>query len=201
MKVLSCAEMLVSSSRSIDVGTVHSRRHKMSWERLFSEVNTGALFVVRNCELLFSDSVMNVGTLGYIIHQLKRSTSTFIFVFDGQFEHGDVVNLNQAQKGLLHLFHFVIRFEKPSLSMRTRLWKSLVPKNTPVMSDVDFDELSKQFSDFVQTDIMATIHMAAATACLRQKGDCILKMEDLLKAGERHKEKRLSKDFRGIIYT
>ncbi|ETO24894.1 hypothetical protein RFI_12264, partial [Reticulomyxa filosa] len=200
MKVFSCAEMLISGNRSLSVGGDRSR-HKVSWERIFSDVNTGALFIVRNFELLFSKSMFDFGTLGYVIHQLKRTTSTFIFIFDGELEHKDIVSLNKTQKDLLDLFNFVLRIKQPLLGMRIKLWKSLIPTNAPVSSDIDFEALGRLFSDFVQTDIMATIHIAASLACLRQKQECVLKMEDLIKAGERIKEKKLSKDFKGIVYT
>jgi len=65
-----------------------------------------------------------------------------------------------------------------------QLWRKLVPKETPLADDVDFDALANKY-EFVGSSIHTAIFKAASYAAMRDnEADRIVKMKDLVAAAE-----------------
>ena len=63
-------------------------------------------------------------------------------------------------------FHFVIKFEAPGPRQREQLWKSMIPKECPLSSDVSVSILANRY-DLCGGDIKSALLRAASRAALR----------------------------------
>ena len=92
MKVLTCAEMM------------HSHRIKSAkGEDMFSDLNTGAIVVLENAEILFNSHSNDA--IGYILFQIRRVTTTFIFIMQGEINSAHILSFAPIQKCLFSHFH------------------------------------------------------------------------------------------------
>ncbi len=81
-------------------------------------------------------------------------------------------------------FKFILEFTKPSVQERLKLWRLLIPTETPLASNVDLLSLAQRY-EFCGGNIKTAVFRAASRAALRANpNDRILTMEDLRKACE-----------------
>ena len=91
--------------------------------------------------------------------------------------------MTQVQKCLFSHFHFWIQLKEPNKLLRSKLWKNMIPNETPTDNNIDFDLLTQKFDKFVHRDIERAIIRACGMACLRKNPkDRYLKMDDIVDA-------------------
>lgn len=83
---------------------------------------------------------------------------------------------------------FKIEFDLPGIAEREKIWQVLVPDKVVIDTGVDFSVLAKRFP-FAGGNIKNAVFWAIMKAGERSPTSPILKMEDLLSAGEREYSK------------
>ncbi|ETO13419.1 hypothetical protein RFI_23954 [Reticulomyxa filosa] len=166
MKVLTCAELL----------HLHRMRGANNAnDNIFSDLNSGAVVVVENAELLFNGRTYD-HAVGFILFQMRMNTSIFILILQGELHKGLVLGMSPVQKTLFRQFHHVIRLEAPTTKLRSELWRKLIPSQTPLESvetkssddtkekdqkqninPIDFDKLAEKYPKFTHKDIKRVI--------------------------------------------
>ena len=85
-------------------------------------------------------------------------------------------------KALFRRLKFVLHFDLPTSKLRAKLWKLLIPEETPVDDKINYDRLSMH--EMSGGNIKNCIFRAAARAALRSSKDRFLKFEDLAEAAQ-----------------
>lgn len=86
-------------------------------------------------------------------------------------------------------FRLVLDFDKPGIMAREEMWKLLVPKDTPLSSDVSFSDLAARF-ELCGGDVKNAFLCAATQAALRSNAaERIVTMDDLIKACQAEQKK------------
>ena len=109
-----------------------------------------------------------------------------------------IMSLSPIQKTLFKNFNYILRLLKPNKEIRSKLWKLMIPKKTPISSDLNFNQLSSKYPKFVHSDIKKTIINASSIACLRKDlNKRILNQNDLLFAA---KQLQKQKERDGLLH-
>mmetsp|Transcript_4026 Transcript_4026/g.7418 ORF Transcript_4026/g.7418 Transcript_4026/m.7418 type:complete len:112 (-) Transcript_4026:44-379(-) len=91
---------------------------------------------------------------------------------------------NAIDNAFFRRFRFVLDFEMPDVSQREDLWKTLLPPECPLDSDVSLRELASRYT-MCGGDIKNSIMRAATRAALRSdEEDRKVTMSDLTSACE-----------------
>lgn len=86
-------------------------------------------------------------------------------------------------------FRLVLDFGKPDIAAREKMWKMLVPKDTPLSSDVSFSDLAARF-ELCGGDMKNAFLCAATQAALRPTAaNRILTTDDLVRACQAEQRK------------
>ncbi|ETO11384.1 hypothetical protein RFI_25992 [Reticulomyxa filosa] len=162
MKVVTCAELLHLH---------HVRGASNTKDNVFSDLNTGAILVIENAELLFDEKTYNPA-IGFILFQMRMHTTIFIFIIQGELHKGLLLNMSPVQKTLFKQFHFTIQLEHPNTKIRCELWQKLIPSQTPFeildvttsksnqkqsTNPIDFQILAEKYPRFTHKDIKRVI--------------------------------------------
>ena len=101
-------------------------------------------------------------------------------------------------KALERRISLKIEFEIPDIEIREKIWKSHIPENAPLSSDVDFKILAKRFQ-FAGGHIKNVVLNAARYVASRGCDNSQITMQDLIDAGIREeKGSRFFKDNRKV---
>jgi len=165
MKLLTCSELLHLNR------TTFATKSGNGADSVFSDLNSGAVLVIEGSEILFRDGYGHDNIINYLLFQIRRVTTMFIFICQGTMHSGSVLSLSPIQKTLFSHFHFILKLPKPSRELRARLFVTMIPKQTPVDETVNEKTLMKlceKFPKFVHSEIQRVIIKAASSACLRK---------------------------------
>jgi SpoVK/Ycf46/Vps4 family AAA+-type ATPase len=177
IKTMTCGELL----------TVTRQKAMQNADAVFSDLNTGAVVVIEGAESLFGGSPWtgNNSLISFILFQIRRFSTIFVFILQGEVHTGQVLALNPAQKALFREFDFVIGLQKPKHDTREKMWRKLIPDKVPISAKdpPKFEKLSGKFEKFVAGDIAKVIRIASSRACLREKDKRELTHADLLDVG------------------
>jgi len=98
-------------------------------------------------------------------------------------------------------FRFVLNFQRPDASQREALWRSIIPEDCPLSTDVSLTKLARS-RDMCGGDIKSAVLRAATRAALRLKeDDRVVCMKDLEEACEEETEKRSEGKIENGIYA
>uniref|UniRef100_A0A0G4HU76 AAA+ ATPase domain-containing protein n=1 Tax=Chromera velia CCMP2878 TaxID=1169474 RepID=A0A0G4HU76_9ALVE len=159
-------------------------------EAVFNEAKAvGAVLVFDEAEGLFGARQQDTGAssgrhdtlnVGLLLHHIETFAGVTIVV----------TNFVQAiDSAFLRRFKFVLEFPQPDAQLRGRLWRLLLPAETPTAPDVNFEDLGRRF-DFSGGSIKSAIFRAAARAALRKEpSERLIKMADLTAAAEEEVKK------------
>ncbi|KAI6657958.1 hypothetical protein LOD99_15675 [Oopsacas minuta] len=188
LKVVNCGELLSKwvgeSSKNID--------------SLFEESkNMDAILLFDDCDGLFgsrtsmgssTDRYANVD-VGVLLYHIERFPGIVIMTTNV------IENLDKA---FYRRFRYMLHFETPNQSDRAKLWKLLIPKETPVKDKIDFNALSAH--EMTGGSIKNCIFRAAAKAALRSVPERMITTDDLIKAAvaELNKANRNLGDIKNI---
>jgi SpoVK/Ycf46/Vps4 family AAA+-type ATPase len=105
-----------------------------------------------------------------------------------------ITNHSEAiDEAFFRRFNYVLKFEFPSARLREQLWRSLLPKECPLASDISLSVLANRF-EMCGGDIKSALLRAASRAALREKDvDRIVTMKDLEQSCQEEVEKRSDK--------
>lgn len=86
-------------------------------------------------------------------------------------------------------FNYVIQFERPNVAMRQKIWKTMIPKECPLRTDVDIAYLAQRYK-FCGGDIKNALFYAATKAALRNNAsERMIAQNDLEKACDDEEKK------------
>ena len=170
LKVVNCGELLSKwvgeSTKNIDA--------------LFEESKSiDAILLFDDCDGLFgsrtsmgssTDRYANVD-VGVLLYHIDRFPGIVIMTTNV------IENLDKA---FYRRFRYMLHFDSPTQSARAKLWKLLIPNETPVKEPIDFNYLSS--FDMCGGAIKNSIFRAAAKAALRPVPERMITYDDLLKA-------------------
>ena len=183
MKVLTCSEMLHLHR------TTFGLKSGSGSDSVFSDLNNGAVLVIEGCEILFRDGMGADNVINYLLFQIRRVTTMFIFICNGVLHSGHVLALSPIQKALFSHFHFILKLPKPNKLLKSKLFLKMIPEQTPIDQSINQKSmmiLSEKYPKFVHSEIKRVIIKAAGIACLRKESkQRILTFDDLLNAAEK----------------
>ena len=170
LKVVNCGELLSKwvgeSTKNIDA--------------LFEESkNIDAILLFDDCDGLFgtrttvgssTDRYANVD-VGVLLYHIEKFPGIVVMTTNV------IENLDKA---FYRRFRYMLHFDTPNQNDRAKLWKLLIPNETPVKGVINFNSLSS--FEMTGGSIKNSIFRAAAKAALRPVPDRMLTMEDLMKA-------------------
>ena len=188
MKILTCSELLNIHRSSFRSGI----NNKNNSDTIFSDLNSGAIVVIENCSLLFAP-LNSTDIIGYLLFQIRRVKTIFIFILESEINDGVVVSMDDLQKTLYSTFNFIINVKPPNTQLRQKLWKYLIPKSVPITKDIkdkiDYKILADKYTNFVHSDIKRCITNACGNVCLNNDINkrCI-GMKELIKAADNHEK-------------
>lgn len=170
LKVVNCGELLSKwvgeSTKNID--------------SLFEESkNIDAILLFDDCDGLFG-SRTNMGSstdryanvdVGVLLYHIERFPGIVIMTTNV------IENLDKA---FYRRFRYMLHFESPKQTDRAKLWKLLIPRETPIEGKIDFDLLSTH--EMTGGSIKNCIFRAAARAALRPVPKRKITTEDLMSA-------------------
>merc|ERR1719204_1066253 len=182
MKVLTCSELLLLHRTTFGL-----KSGKSGGDGVFSDLNNGAVLVIEGCEILFRDGHDNI--INYLLFQIRRVTTMFIFICQGALHSGSVLALSPIQRTLLSHFHAILKLKKPSRELKAKLFLSMIPAQTPVDAESVNEKallaLCEKWPKFVHSEIKRVIVRAASRACLRKnKQERMVTFKDLEAAAE-----------------
>jgi len=186
MKVLTCSELLNLHR------TTFAMKSGNGSDSVFSDLNSGAVLVIEGAEILFRDGYGHDNIINYLLFQIRRVTTMFIFICQGVMHSGSVLSLSPIQKTLFSHFHVILKLPKPNRELRAKLFIKMIPEETPVDETVNAKSmviLCEKFPKFVQSEIKRVIIKAASIACLRKDAEQrLLTYKDLQTAAEKLEE-------------
>jgi len=172
LRIVNCAELISKwvgdSAKNIDA--------------LFDEgKGQEAILVFDEAEGLFShrtqtststDRYANID-VGLLLYHIERYPGVVVLTTN------TVDNIDSA---FFRRIKFVVKFELPQAPLREKLWKHLIPSESPLASDVDFAVLGKRY-ELTGGNIKSAIFRAASRCALRTEPEkCKIFMADLEKA-------------------
>jgi SpoVK/Ycf46/Vps4 family AAA+-type ATPase len=172
LKVVNCGELLSKwvgeSTKNIDAIFEESR-------------NSDAILVFDEAEGLFgSRTTMSTSTdryanvdVGVLLYHIERFPGIIILTTN---------LIENIDKAFFRRLRFVLHFETPPTRLRARLWKILIPQETPLSDDIDYEALSRQ--EMTGGNIKSCIFRAACRAALRTKEERRVTQQDLMEAAE-----------------
>lgn len=96
---------------------------------------------------------------------------------------------NLIDDAFFRRFNYVIQFERPSPTMRHKIWKTMIPKECPLSNDVDIPFLAQRYK-FSGGDIKSALFHAATKAALRNiEAERMITQNDLEKACDEEEKK------------
>lgn len=177
LKVVNCSNLLSKwvgeSSKNI--------------EAVFADAtNNDAVLVFDEAEALFGTragsgdasrhDTMNVGLL---LHHMEAFNGVVIVI----------TNMKQAiDEAFFRRFRYALDYTMPSVALRKKLWRALVPAECPVHSDVDYDILANNY-EFCGGFIKNIIFKVASRVALRSDNR-VLTMNDFLLGCEEERAKK-----------
>eukprot|EP01083_Nonionella_stella_P096037 269781_1 len=181
MKVLTCSELLHLHR------TTFSVKSGTGSDSVFSDLNSSAVLVIEGAEILFRDGYGHDNIINYLLFQIRRVTTMFIFICHGELHSGSIMALSPIQKTLFSHFHAVLKLPKPHKQLKVKLFAKMIPKQTPIDANTvnhkSMLTLADKFPKFVHSDIKRVIIRAASVACLRKhQKERVLTYQDLLEA-------------------
>ena len=170
LKVVNCGELLSKwvgeSTKNIDA--------------LFEESKSiDAILLFDDCDGLFgsrtsmgssTDRYANVD-VGVLLYHIERFPGIIIMTTNV------IENLDKA---FYRRFRYMLHFDSPNQIERAKLWKTLIPNETPVKGEIDFHSLSNL--EMTGGSIKNSIFRAAAKAALRPAPERMVTTDDLMKA-------------------
>ncbi|KAG6551896.1 hypothetical protein Mapa_006512 [Marchantia paleacea] len=185
LKVINCAQ-LISRESSTKTGSNISTAFKDS--RLMD-----AVLVLEDFQIFRADDEAGGGgvgsvspwshvAIGLLLHELGRFPGICILIANNI--QGSVIH--RLDPELTRRLKFLVEFRMPDSSVRSRMWKKLIPVKCPLAPNIKFEELGRRF-DFASGTISSAIVRAAAKASLRTGEECIVTYKDLVEAAEAEK--------------
>lgn len=89
--------------------------------------------------------------------------------------------MEHLDQALFRRFRHVVRFDLPDRALSERLWRMMVPQQTPLADDVDFSALAAR-KELAPGHIWNVVFRAASRAVLRPDDEALLTQRDLLDA-------------------
>lgn len=204
MKTLTCSELLHLHRLTFSIS--HRSESQLKSDSVFGDLNSGAVLVIEGCEILFDTRGASSAydqVIGFLLFQMRRKSvsNMVIFVMQSEMQSGHVLSMSNVQKTFLKQFNFILKMRNPNKSLRQKLWKHMIPNETPMMDDCCeedmFGVLSERYPKFVHSDIHRCIVKACTIACLRKNvSDRCLKKSDLIIAAKEMEEQMESDGLR-----
>ena len=142
MKVLTCAELLHLHR------TTFGMKSGGSADSIFSDLNNGAVLVIERCEILFRDGIGHGNIINYLLFQIRRVTTMFIFICNGVLHSGSILALSPIQKILFSHFHHILKLPEPNKDLKTKLFLKMIPKQTPCDKSINQQSMLKLCQKF-----------------------------------------------------
>eukprot|EP00485_Elphidium_margaritaceum_P014580 CAMPEP_0202732188 /NCGR_PEP_ID=MMETSP1385-20130828/187527_1 /ASSEMBLY_ACC=CAM_ASM_000861 /TAXON_ID=933848 /ORGANISM="Elphidium margaritaceum" /LENGTH=1162 /DNA_ID=CAMNT_0049398495 /DNA_START=24 /DNA_END=3510 /DNA_ORIENTATION=- len=184
MKVLTCSELLHLHR------TTFGSKGATGADSVFSDLNSGAVLVIEGCEILFRDGFGTDNIINYLLFQIRRVTTMFIFICHGQLHSGVMLGLSAIQRTLFTHFHHVLKLTPPNKEMKVKLFLKTIPKQCPIddasVTRQSLQKICDKFPKFTHSDIKRVVVKAAGCACLRKDITARkLTFKDLINAAEK----------------
>eukprot|EP01029_Cantina_marsupialis_P030138 TRINITY_DN7_c0_g1_i2.p1 TRINITY_DN7_c0_g1~~TRINITY_DN7_c0_g1_i2.p1 ORF type:complete len:479 (+),score=161.30 TRINITY_DN7_c0_g1_i2:122-1558(+) len=169
LQILSCSQLIQLRANTF--------KGAPALEAMFQDArNAGAIICISNAELLVQ-SDENI-TVRNIIRQIANFPGMLLMLMEPNKAEEEVFKVR-----LSRYTQFVIDIPFPATNERTQLWKSQIPSEAPVSSDVNFKNLGDTY-ELNGRQIGQCILRAAAKAALRSDPNRKIRMKDLKAAAE-----------------
>ncbi|XP_057858145.2 cell division control protein 48 isoform X3 [Cryptomeria japonica] len=186
LKVINCAQLVLKENSS---NTSSNVRSAFKDARLMDAILVFDDFQILSSETGSSKGNSNSisewsnGVIGSLLHELGSFPSMCILIANIK-QGSTIVRLDHE---LLRRLKFVVEFKMPNAIMRSQMWKKMIPKETPLAEDINFEDLGHRF-EFTSGSINMAIIRAAAKAALRDNKSFCITMKDMVKAAESEQE-------------
>eukprot|EP00731_Ephydatia_muelleri_P032086 Em0023g593a len=172
LKVVNCAELLSKwvgeSTKNIDA-IFEEARHSDAI-LVFDEAE--GLFGSRTEMSTSTDRYANVD-VGVLLYHIERFPGIIILTTN---------LIDNIDKAFFRRLKFVLHFDVPPFKLRAKLWRLLIPEETPLAADVDFEKLAH--FEMSGGNIKSAVFRAASRAALRLDQNRVLTMRDLEESAE-----------------
>jgi len=170
--VVNCGELLSKwvgeSTKNIDA-IFEEARHSDAI-LVFDEAE--GLFGTRTAMSTSTDRYANVD-VGVLLYHIERFPGIIILTTN---------LIDNIDKAFFRRLRFVLHFDIPSFKLRAKLWKLLIPEETPLADNVNFEQLAHH--EMSGGNVKSAVFRAASRAALRPEEDRKLTMKDLEEAAE-----------------
>ncbi|KAL5457433.1 hypothetical protein EMCRGX_G034692 [Ephydatia muelleri] len=171
-EVVNCAELLSKwvgeSTKNIDA-IFEEARHSDAI-LVFDEAE--GLFGSRTEMSTSTDRYANVD-VGVLLYHIERFPGIIILTTN---------LIDNIDKAFFRRLKFVLHFDVPPFKLRAKLWRLLIPEETPLAADVDFEKLAH--FEMSGGNIKSAVFRAASRAALRLDQNRVLTMRDLEESAE-----------------
>lgn len=123
------------------------------------------------------DRYANIET-GYLLQRMESYSGVAILATN---------RLQDLDKAFIRRLDIVITYPSAEKSDRARIWQVNFPKNAPLDSDVDFDDLAKRFRQLAGGNIRNVVHMSAFVAAT--EGSSLIALRHIEHAVKREYQK------------
>ena len=154
--------MVVNSAHLIDKYVGESAKNI---EKVFEEAKAqDAVLVFDECEGLFAERSSSGGStsrhdnmnVGVLLHHMETFGGVAVAITN---------RYTQIDTAFHRRFKFICEFPHPDAPTRAKLWRKLVPAETPIEDGVDFDALGERY-ELTGGSIKSAVFRAAVEASL-----------------------------------
>jgi SpoVK/Ycf46/Vps4 family AAA+-type ATPase len=180
LKVVNCAQLLSKwvgeSQKNIDA--IFENAKAVDAVLVFDEAE--GLFGARSSDGGDGSSRHDTMNVGVLLHHIETFPGVVVVI----------TNLRErVDSAFFRRFKFALEFRVPNETLRARLWRLLIPEEAPLAEDVNMEELARRFP-LTGGAIKSAVFRAASRIALRVNvEERVIRMADLLRAGEEELEK------------